>query len=77
MQKYNRNDKVHQRQRIQYLGEAEETRLELQGLLSRPGRIGITVGGMVNVAVSMGFLGKPGSTGSRISSKKVFNLSGR
>ncbi len=72
MQKYNRNDKAHQQQRMQDLGEAEQTLLGLQGLLTRPGRIGITVGEMVSVAVSMGLLGGPGSNGLMIASGKVF-----
>lgn len=56
MQKYNRNDKEHQRQRMQDFRQAEQALLALGGLLSRPGRIGITVGEMVNVAAGMGLL---------------------
>lgn len=68
---YNRNDKEHQRQRMQNLGEAKQTLLGLQNLITRPGRIGITVGEMVNVAVSMGLLGESGSQCVSISSKKI------
>ena len=71
MQKYNRNDKVRQQQRIQDLGEAEHTLLELQGLLARPGRIAITIGEMVNVSLSMGLVNGTRGRSVNTSSKKV------
>ena len=71
MQKYNRNDKTHQRQRMQDCGEAEHALLGLHGLLKSPGRSGITVGEMVGVAISMGLLDGTRGKGTNTSSKKV------
>ena len=56
MKTIRRHDKQNQQQILQAKREAQQTILELHGLLSRPDRKGLTVGEMVNVAATMGLL---------------------
>ncbi|MBN1765686.1 MAG: hypothetical protein JW860_10545 [Sedimentisphaerales bacterium] len=56
MKHIRRNDKNHQRLRLQARTEAQQALDDLHKLIGRPGRKGLNVGEMVNVAVSMGLL---------------------
>ena len=59
MKNERRNDKQHQRRRLQDFSDATETIRDLHRLVARPGRGGLSVGEMVNVAAKMGLLESP------------------
>ena len=56
MKNERRNDKKHQQERLQAYQDANETIRNLHHLVDRPGRTGLSVGQMVNVAAAMGLL---------------------
>ena len=56
MKNERRNDKRHQQERLLAYREADQTMQDLHRLLAKPGRDGLSVGQMVNVAAKMGLL---------------------
>lgn len=56
MKNERRNDKLHQRLRLQAYRDADATLHNLHRLVAGPGRCGLSVGEMVNVAATMGLL---------------------
>lgn len=57
MRRIRRNDKEHQKIQLQASYEAEETLMEIHGLLARTSRKGSTVGRMFSIAAQAGLLG--------------------
>ena len=59
MRNERRNDKTHQQSNQQAYLEAQRAIRDLHRLVGRPGRGGLSVGEMVNVAAQMGLLRMP------------------